>query len=52
MGAGVHVNVIPIEVIRRTQPLGLELQAVVSHLTWMLGSQLRSSTKASNTLNH
>lgn len=32
--------------------LELEFQAVVSHLMWLLGTELRSSSGAASTLNH
>lgn len=40
------------EGFRFSDPLGLELQAVVSCLTWVLGSELKSSEKAASILNH
>ena len=37
---------------RATNPLKLELQAVVNHLMWELVLELRSSEKAANALSH
>ena len=36
---------------RTSDPRELELQAVVSHSVWMLGTELRSSARAMCTLN-
>jgi hypothetical protein len=37
---------------RVLRSLKLELQAIVSHLTWLLGSELRSPRKAVSALNY
>lgn len=37
---------------RASNPLELEWQVAVSHLTWVLGTELRSSGKSASTLNH
>lgn len=36
---------------RTTDPLELELKAVVSHLTWVLGTELRSPGRIIHALN-
>jgi hypothetical protein len=41
-----HMNVVPDEARRGCwNPLGLELQEVMSHLMWVLGTELMSSAK-------
>lgn len=39
---------VPVEARRVLDPLELKLQGVVSHLMWVLGTQLQSSAKAAS----
>lgn len=37
---------------KASDPLEMALQAIVSHLTWVLGTEFQSSTRASSVLIH
>jgi hypothetical protein len=49
----VHVSTVPGEATRGHQidPLKLKLQAVMSHLTWILGAEFRSSVRTIKAFN-
>jgi hypothetical protein len=49
----VHLCVATSEVQKRSSdPLEIELQVVVSHLTWVLGTELRSSGRTVCSFNY
>lgn len=46
MYGGLQMGEVQEAVRRHLTPLGLELQAIVDHLTWVLGAGLGSSVRA------